>query len=466
MPNAGVSALLPRSVGEREGVDRMRRTISLVALVALALVLAGWASLVAFEEPAQATFPGENGKIAFQSSEGIYVVNPDGSGLQSIPIEDPAVSVPYKWGDPAWSPDASHLAFVGQRQRPDGGITHDLYVMRADGSGLTNITGAYEYAYLHGHPLATDPAWSPDGSKVAFAVYDGLDENGYIFTANADGSGVELLRMLPFRILVDGISWSPDGSEIAFGAVDIDENYETFMHSEVWVMSADGSELRVADPGLASAWQPSWSPDGTKIAFLGCPESGYNRAGCSYDVYVMGANGSDPVQLTDTPERFSELSPVWSPDGTKIAFLRNTETPPEILTVDADGSGQAEPVIGDQDPSGVEPMTDSSLDWGIKATDGSAPTVTRPRPKPGSTVYDRSPTISAVVRDAESELTKEDIQLWFDGRERGFSYDPDTDQLSRDTKGLAAGTHAVRIVATDEAGNQGTRRWSFKVVRQ
>ena len=393
----------------------MRRTVPLVAPVAFALLLAvaSLASLVAFEEPARATFPGENGKIAFQSSGNIYVVNPDGSGLQSIPIEDPAVRVVNIHGGPAWSADASHLAFVGRRLNPDGSLRHDVYVMRADGSGLTNVTGAYDYAYLNGHPAATYPAWSPDGSKVALAVYDGLDENGYIFTANADGSEIEFLRMLPFRILVEGISWSPDGSEIAFGAVDINENHETYRHSEVWVMSADGSELRVVDPGLASAWQPSWSPDGSKIAFLGCPESGYNRAGCSYDVYVMGADGSDPVQLTDTPDT-REFSPVWSPDGTKVAFSRGGE----ILTVNADGSGQEEPVISSQDFFGVV------LDWGIKTTDENAPTVTRPRPKPGSTIYDRSPTISAMVRDAEGELTEADIQLWFDGRQAGLLLRP------------------------------------------
>jgi predicted ester cyclase len=114
----------------------MRRTVSLVALVALALVLAIWASLVAFEEPARATFPGENGKLAFVSGGSIYTVNPDGSNLEKVPIDvPPGVEIsPFRTGGPDWSPDGSRLAFVGYQASAEScfGRRNDIYVVNAD----------------------------------------------------------------------------------------------------------------------------------------------------------------------------------------------------------------------------------------------------------------------------------------------------------------------------------------------
>ncbi|MEJ7843804.1 MAG: hypothetical protein WKF95_18745 [Rubrobacter sp.] len=113
-----------------------------------------------------------------------------------------------------------------------------------------------------------------------------------------------------------------------------------------------------------------------------------------------------------------------------------------------------------------------NLDWGPlpggqeQEQDATDPAVTRPRPAPGFEIRDRTPTISTVVRDGMSELAKADIELRVDGKRKGFSYDPQTDRLSRVTRKLSYGRHTVEVVTTDGAGNVATKGWSFRVVRR
>ena len=115
-------------------------------------VLNGWPAflltlslVILLAAPAQAAFPGQNGKLAASKDGDIYVMPPDGSGQENL-TADTAGS--RDW--PAWSPDGSKLAFAG-----DG-----IWTMNADGSGKALLTGATS----HGMPFA--PAWSPDGSEI------------------------------------------------------------------------------------------------------------------------------------------------------------------------------------------------------------------------------------------------------------------------------------------------------------
>ena len=97
--------------------------------------------------------------------------------------------------------------------------------------------------------------------------------------------------------------------------------------------------------------------------------------------------------------------------------------------------------------------------------DTADPTITYPRPAPGSSKRDRTPTVGAVVRDGAGELAASNIRLYLDGARKTFSYDPATDRLSRTTGRLSYGKHRVRVVAEDAAGNVATRAWWFWVVR-
>jgi len=120
-------------------------------------------------------------------------------------------------------------------------------------------------------------------------------------------------------------SWSPDGSRIAF-----DSNRDGNL--EIYMMNTDGSNpIRLTD-NPADDWRPSWSPDGSMIVFVS------NRDG-NLEIYIMNADGSNPIRLTDNPA--DDWRPSWSPDGSMIVFVSNRDGNMEIYMMNTDGSNQA-----------------------------------------------------------------------------------------------------------------------------
>jgi TolB protein len=227
-------------------------------------------------------------------------------------------------GSPAWSPDSRMIAFVGPG---DGGL--GIYVTNADGSGQRRLLARDvrgNFAFL---------SWSPDGRRIAFV--DRRDRNLDIYVVNADGSGQ--------RRLTDNVGrdtnpvWSPDSRRIAF-----ESNWQ------VWLMGADGSGKRRLTRNGGRNFAPAWSPDGERIAFerrLGRRQSVPWCGGCGtaehFEVWVMNADGSGARLLA----RDAAQQPSWSPNGRKIAFKKHTgEIPPkgerqsDIYVINADGTGQ------------------------------------------------------------------------------------------------------------------------------
>jgi hypothetical protein len=115
------------------------------------------------------------------------------------------------------------------------------------------------------------------------------------------------------------------------------------------------------------------------------------------------------------------------------------------------------------DSAGNVDQSPDSRSW--TAQQNTAPTITSPKPAPGSAIRDRTPVISAVVKDAETELTQSNITLKVDGSVKSFAYDAVKDKVLRQSSKLAFGKHTVSITATDGKGEATTRVWSFKVVR-
>ena len=157
------------------------------------------------------------------------------------------------------------------------------------------------------------------------------DFNPELYVMNDDGSNQTNLT----NVLAPDVEpvWSPDGSKIAFVS-------DRDLPSEIYVMNADGSNITRLTNNFKSDRDPSWPPDGTKIVYVSDPDNVISLVDVNmYEIFVMNANGSNPVWLTDN-DRY-ESDPAWSPDGTKIAFTSDRDAIPEVYVMVANGGEQA-----------------------------------------------------------------------------------------------------------------------------
>jgi Tol biopolymer transport system component len=252
------------------------------------------------------------GTIAFVSAtdngSAIWISNADGT--DRVQLTDGAAYDTY----PTWSPDGQRLAFT----RDENGGS-DIYVMNADGSQQTRLTFVGD---------GWDPDWSPDGELIAFRHSGGV----YVTAADPGARGF-LQRVGAHTFLSGSPAWSPDGSRIAFVG-----STPGGTLGELYVIDADGSGLRKVDldAGAGSIVQgPAWSPDGHTIAVSVAADP---LAG---QVWLVNEDGSGSRVVAEG------WSPVWSPDGSGLAFQRG-ET---VRYVGTDGGASIETIESGADPA-------------------------------------------------------------------------------------------------------------------
>jgi hypothetical protein len=207
---------------------------------------------------------------------------------------------------------------VSVREGSDG--RSHVFAAQPDGSGVRQIT--------NGATDDSDPTVSPDSKTIAY-VSASKDDVLAIAIVPFDGGGA---RKLADGIFVDDPAWSPDGSELAFVTSGVDSHL-------LQIIDANGRSPRyLLDVALASIASPSWSPDGTRIAFGLLPEGSPGSVG------IIPTNTMAERPLEETLGVGS--APAWSPDGSRIAIMRSGTEGDEVWIIDLDGGSEVQLAAG------------------------------------------------------------------------------------------------------------------------
>jgi Tol biopolymer transport system component len=305
---------MPVGDPRRQEIRRRRKRLLLIFAALSALVVPVVAVLVWKDGSESSAVP--PGRIAYNTRAGdLFVVDSDGSNRRQLTRSGDGIDY-----NPTWSPDGRHIAFRttrGESYRGDVDPSN-IFVINSNGSGERQLTPPRRDL---GGSGGLFPAWSPRGDRIAFS----------------NGHGINLMRPDGTVVKTLGVQgecsvWSPDGSRIMFcsNAIDRGKRVDNW---DVFVMGADGSNVRRLTRDPAQDYPGAGSPDGKHIVFAS------NRSG-NFDLYLVDADGTNLRRITNDPG--GEAANAWLPNGKLVVSLSipDVEGPPEWVLTNPDGSGR------------------------------------------------------------------------------------------------------------------------------
>ncbi len=253
------------------------------------------------------TWSADGTKIFFDSTldgGGIYIINVDGSNLQKVTEEGIGTFINQ-------SPDGSNILFVGAKK---GEEKFHIYTMDNDGSNWIQITNNdFDEVAPSWNPASFKTGTTAKGKIQKIAFHSNRDGNSEIYSIHADGTNE---KRLTYNDVYDGFpSWSPDGSKILFQSNRVGE--DDFF---IYVMNSDGSNVQKI-PNTEGGNYAKWSRDGSKIAFFA------ERNG-NTEIFLIYSDGSNPVNITNNTA--TDETPTYTSDGSKIAFQTNRGSKPPV----------------------------------------------------------------------------------------------------------------------------------------
>jgi tol-pal system beta propeller repeat protein TolB len=255
--------------------------------------------------------PTFEGLIAFSKWVGngweIFVMEGNGSNQRRLThyVGKSQGPIPTQSNQPAWSPDGRKIAFTTTVHG-----RFEIYTMDADGQNQLRLTD---------HPEGcSQPAWSPDGKTIAFIAGGGPQGDIHLI----DLGSKQVRRLTQDSNQNEHPTWSPDGKQIAFHSVGAGGPFR------IKIINIDGTGLRELTDDDANNIHPAWSPDGTRIAFVSQKPNGTGG------IYVMSPDGGPQIQITSD---IDSSNPSWGPSGERIVFQNGGGVKGRLYVVSAAG---------------------------------------------------------------------------------------------------------------------------------
>src|ERR1700730_7620951 len=306
----------------REGIMRRSEEHPSLFLTAVCVILL---TTLWFTATASAVDTKQDGRIAFVGNQGggfqLYTMNSDGSGMVQVTN---LPSTFFETWVPDFSPDGRRLTFCYGPVDSSGNGFVEIYVINVDGTGLTKLTNDGLFDCF--------PRWSPDGSTIIFGRSVPRTLQVVVATMRPDGSDKRELSRPVWGIARSG--FTPDGKRILW------ETQQAGFLSVLWIMDADGTHQQRLTPAPLKAGEVSApSPDGEHVVFINNQNT---PPALPNALFVMDIDGGKIKQLTYPVSVSHDVSPNYSPDGTKIVFASDrmsTDGSLDVFTVNANGSG-------------------------------------------------------------------------------------------------------------------------------